>query len=190
MRVGVNKFVRRQIKGSGKTYAKTLSFSEIAQAAELQMEENHFIQGYRVGVRRVKAQRNIVDDFICPFVKIDKDTKLISKVVKRNKNEESYIQVRALNGRALKAERVEFILYSYDVLFENKENTTKLDWELISINSIPKGIESLPMGPVTMMRNQLDLIGGTKAKYSSDEWAKSVRFWQKFAPLEPTNQLL
>jgi Protein of unknown function (DUF3228). len=39
------------------------------------------------------------------------------------------------------------------------------------------------MGPVTMMRNQLDLNGGTKAIYSSNEWAESVKFWQKYAPL-------
>ena len=31
------------------------------------------------------------------------------------------------------------------------------------------------------------LIGGTKAKYSSDEWAESVQFWQKFAPIDPSN---
>jgi len=29
------------------------------------------------------------------------------------------------------------------------------------------------------------LIGGTNASYHSDEWAESVSFWQKYAPLEP-----
>ena len=53
------------------------------------------------------------------------------------------------------------------------------------INALPKGVESMPMGPITMMRNQLDLNGGTKAEYSSDEWAESVRFWQTYAPIEP-----
>jgi hypothetical protein len=41
------------------------------------------------------------------------------------------------------------------------------------------------MGPVTMMRNQLELPGGTKANYSADEWAYSVEFWQHYAVLEP-----
>ena len=36
------------------------------------------------------------------------------------------------------------------------------------------------MGYVTMMRNQLDLPGGTDAIYSSDEWAESVYFSQKY----------
>ena len=57
-------------------------------------------------------------------------------------------------------------------------------WELISVHAIPKGIDKLPMGPVTMMRNQLELLGGTKAYYSSEEWAESVRFWQEFAALD------
>jgi hypothetical protein len=42
----------------------------------------------------------------------------------------------------------------------------------------------MPMGPVTMMRNQLELPGGTKANYSTDEWAHSVEFWQQYAALE------
>ena len=45
----------------------------------------------------------------------------------------------------------------------------------------------MPIDPVTMMRNQLNLIGGTKARYSTEEWAKSVLFWQKYASLNPIN---
>ena len=40
-----------------------------------------------------------------------------------------------------------------------------------------------------MMRNQLNLKGGTKAMYLSEEWAEAVQFWQKYAPLEPKNEL-
>ena len=56
--------------------------------------------------------------------------------------------------------------------------------ELISFMRCQR-VEKMPMGPITMMRNQLERKGGTKALYSSDEWAKSVEFWQKYAPLEP-----
>ena len=42
----------------------------------------------------------------------------------------------------------------------------------------------MPMGPVTMMRNQLELEGGTKAKYTSEEWAESIYFWQKYVALD------
>ena len=70
---------------------------------------------------------------------------------------------------------------NYSLNFETKENTTDNKWELISFHAIPSGIKNMPMGPVTMMRNQLLLPGGTKGKYTSKEWAESVEFWQKYA---------
>ena len=79
---------------------------------------------------------------------------------------------------------MEFILYRHDVLAENNEQTTDAEWELISIHAIPEGVEKLPMGPVTMMRNQLELPGGTKAHYSSEQWAESINFWQRYAAVD------
>ena len=184
-KVGVNDFVRRQIEGSGKTYSKSMTFDEIAKHAEEQMIRNAFAEGYRKGVSVVNADNSIIDNFICPFVLIKQDTLLISKFVKRQENEEPFIQTRALNGSLLKTGKVELILYRHDVLKENNENTTKAEWELISINSVPEGIDKMPIGPVTMMRNQFNLNGGTKAFYSSNEWANSVRFYQQFAILDP-----
>ena len=183
--VEVNDFVKRQIEGSGKTYSKSMTFDEIAKHAEEQMAIDAFSLGYREGVRVVDADDSIINNFICPFVLIKQDTILTSKLVKRQKHEEPYIQIRALNGELLKTSRVELILYSHDVLKEKNENTTDSEWELISINSIPEGVEKMPIGPVTMMRNQLNLDGGTKAYYSSNEWANSVRFYQQYAILEP-----
>ena len=103
---------------------------------------------------------------------------------KRRDNEKHYIQTRALNGTPAAAVYVDFILYRHDVLAENNEQTTNADWELISFNVLPEGFNDMPMGPVTMMRNQLELPGGTAAHYSSDEWATSVKFWQQYAFLE------
>jgi len=188
-KVGVNDFVKRQVKGSGKTYSKSMSFDQIANHANSQMKINSFSKGYRDGVRIVNADQSIVDDFVCPFVLLNESTKLISKIVKRQNNEEPYIRTRALNGTLLNAGRVELILYSHDVLLENNENTTDADWELISINSVPKGVSFLPVGPVTMMRNQLNLEGGTKAYYPSKKWADSIRFYQKYIALEPNNNI-
>ena len=182
-KVAVNTFVRRQIKGSGKTYSKTLSFEDIAFDAEKQMANKHFEEGYRDGVRIVLASMENIKHFNCPFVKIDKNTKLISSIVRRQDNEEYYIQTRAKSGKILQTGKVEYILYRHDVLAENNENSTNADWELISIHSVPKGISKMPMGPVTMMRNQKGLEGGTKAYYTSEEWADSVEFWQKYVEL-------
>ena len=185
MKVAVNNFVRRQIKKSGKTYSDELSFEFFAKHAEKKLMNDDFENGYRDGVAVVKLDKVYVHKVFCPYVKITKNSKLIAKYIKRRPEEEPYIQVRSLNGKPLKAGSVSLILYRHDVLVENNENTTNADWELISINAIPKGENKMPIGPVTMMRNQLGLHGGTKAEYSSKEWAYAIRFWQKYAAIEP-----
>ena len=187
MIVAINEFVRRQTMYSGKTYSEELSFEFFAKHAEQKIINKQFREGYRPEVRIVKLDKKYLNKVICPYVRITKSTKLSAQIVKRRENEEPYIQIRALNGKLIKAGIVELILYHHDILYENDENTTDADWELISINALPEGIKSMPMGPITMMRNQLELVGGTKAKYSSDEWASSVQFWQKFLPIDPKN---
>ena len=141
-KVAVNEFVRRQIKGSGKTYSDSLSFDAMAKDAEKQMDNGNYKEGYREGVRIIRGSKKYTNHFICPYVKINENTELISRVVKRQIGEIPYI------------------------------------------HAIPEGVEKMPMGSITMMRNQLEFPGGTKAKYSSEEWAESVMFWQKYAALE------
>ena len=84
-KVAVNDFVRRQIKGSGKTYSDSLSFDAMAKDAEKQMDNGHYKEGYREGVRRVRGSNKFASHFICPYVKIDENTELVSKMVKRQK---------------------------------------------------------------------------------------------------------
>ena len=182
--VAINEFVKRQVKGSGKTYSDIMTFKEIASHAEEQMELGYYKEGYRDGVRIVSCDTSLVHNFYCPFIKINEQTQLNAKWIKRQDGEEPYIQIRALNGAPLPAGKVEYILYRHDVLVENNEQSTDAEWELISIQAIPVGIEHFPIGPGTMMRNQLDLIGGTKANYLSEQWAESVRFWQHYAALD------
>jgi|TARA_B100001996_G_scaffold79455_1_gene58580 hypothetical protein len=183
-RVGVNDFVFRQKEGSGKSYTNKLSFQEIADHADHQMELDLYQEGYRKGVRIIDVDSSLTNKFICPFVRIEKNTKLLARYVQRREDEDLYIQIRAQSGEPLLAGKVELILYHHDVLSENNEQTTDFEWELISFHAVPKGIDFLPMGPVTMMRNQHELPGGTKAKYSSEDWAKSVEFWQQYAALD------
>tara|TARA_A100001015_G_scaffold51012_1_gene56154 strand:+ start:5245 stop:5814 length:570 start_codon:yes stop_codon:yes gene_type:complete len=183
-KVGINQFARRQIKGSGKTYSDQLSFEEIAEHAEKQILNGKYKNGYRDGVIIVSVSNELIKNFVCPFVKIKNNTKLFANFVRRSPGEDPYIQICALNGKLLITGKVNLVLYSNEVLKENKENSTNCEWELISILSIPKGINEIPMGPVTMMRNQLNLKGGTKGNYSSADWAKSVKFWQNYAVLK------
>ena len=183
-KIAVNDFVRRQIKGTGKTYSSNLTFAEIADHAETQMATGNYKEGYRDGIRVVNGSADIAKHFICPFTKIDNNTELKAVVVKRKPDEESYIQIRAINADPLPTGKVEFILYSHDVLAENNEQTTDAEWELISIHAFPEGVDHLPMGPVTRMRNQLEHTGGTKAQYPSEKRAESVHFWQRYAAVD------
>ena len=182
--VSVNDFVCRQTKDSMKSYSEGLSFDEIAIHAQRQLVCGNYKQGYRDGVIIVQVEDKLLHHFICPFVQISDETKLRAVVTRRRPNEAPYIQIRALNGTPLKTGSVDLILYRHDVLAETDEQTSDTDWELISFHAIPEGIHDMPMGPVTMMRNQLQLTGGTKAYYESDDWAESVNFWQGYAMLD------
>ena len=181
--VGLNSFANRQTKGSGKTYS-TLSFEEIAIHAEEQLSKGIYKKGYRDGVILIPVSNHLIDKFICPIVKIDSNTQIESTIKRRRENEEVYISTKALNGTPLKIGAIDLILYRYDVLNETNESETNKEWELIAFQAIPEDIKELPMGPITMMRNQLELPGGTKAQYTSKQWAESVHFWQKFALLK------
>ena len=185
--VTVNDFVLRQTKESGKTYTD-LEFSGLAKYASNQLKIGNYRRGYRDGVILVPVENDMVHHFYCPFVKIDSSTKLIARFVKRRPEEKSYIQIRAESGNICTTGKVDLILYHNNVLKESDEHTEGSEWELISFHAIPIGVNEMPMGPVTMMRNQLELVGGTKGTYSSDEWAESVKFWQKYAILEPKNR--
>ena len=178
--VGISDFVYRQKPNSGKTYS-LLSFSEIAKYAQDKLNKNEFTKGYRDGVVIVKIDDELSKQFKCPFVEINDDSLLKAEVARRRPDEEHYIRIKATNGKALETGSVELILYRNDVLKETNEDTTDSDWELISFHALPKGIEEMPMGADTMMRNQLQLPGGTKGYYESEKWAKSVYFWQKYA---------
>ncbi len=187
--VSVNEFVLRQTPGSGKTYAIDWSFEAIAEHAEKQLLMGKYRPGYRDGVVLVSVDPEFVTRFVCPYTKIDENTPLTATCVRRRENEQPYIQIRAKQGKQLKAGKVDLILYSHDVLAENDEFSTDAAWELISMHAVPQGVDSMPMGPVTMMRNQLELEGGTAAHYDSDEWAESVAFWQQYAAIEPEDEI-
>lgn len=179
--VSVNSFVTRQVRGSGKSYSIGLEFEEIAKHAAAQLNTGNFESGYRDGVRLVHVSNSLLQYFYSPLVKISEDMQLRAVITRRRVDEEPYIQLRAIGVSPVPAGSVNLILYRHDVLAETGEDETNADWELIAFNCLPEGLNQMPMGPVTMMRNQLQLTGGTKGEYTSKEWAESVRFWQNYA---------
>ena len=69
--LGVNSFVRRQTKKSGKTYSKKMTFEEIAEHASIQIKKGKYKQGYRDGVILVSVEKSLINNFIFPIIKID-----------------------------------------------------------------------------------------------------------------------
>jgi len=98
-RVAVNDFVLRQKERSGKSFTNKLSFQEIADHADHQMELGVFKEGYRKGVRIINVDSSLTNKFICPFVRIDTKTKLLARHVQRREGENFYIQIRCEIGR-------------------------------------------------------------------------------------------
>ena len=158
--VGINEFVLRQTKGSGKTYTETLSLENIADHAQVQISNGKYQKGYRDGVILVNASNTLKHHFICPFVKIDEKSKLKAKMVQRRPKEKPYVQIRALNGKPMTTGSVKIILYHHDVLSETKENTTSFDWELISFHAIPEGINDGDIRSRLLNEFHIEIGGG------------------------------
>ena len=60
-------------------------------------------------------------------------------------------------------------------------------WELISINAIPKGSDSIPDGTNHYDEESIKPRRWNKALYKTEEWAESVQFWQKYAAIDLIN---
>ena len=183
--VGISKFIKNQTIKGGNSDLINITLEKVAEYAQIKLNNNDFKKGYRDGVVIIESRDiSFYKHFKCPITKITSNSNLICNVTKRRPEEDNYIQIKASNGKPLKTIGVELILYRKDVLAETDENSTSSDWELIAFHAIPDGIDNLPMKPATMMRNQLQLEGGTKAHYTSEEWAESVHFWQMYTFLD------
>ena len=62
--VKANTFVKRQVKGSGKTYSMMLSFNKIADLGEENLNNGNFHEGYRDGVVLIELKGKIINQFI------------------------------------------------------------------------------------------------------------------------------
>ena len=69
--VSVSRFVKRQLKGSGKTYADGLTFEEIASHAEKQLNAEYYTEGYRKGVILVQVSKELIYHFAASWQEIE-----------------------------------------------------------------------------------------------------------------------
>lgn len=100
------------------------------------------------------------------------------------RKEEPYLQTVVKGVPKLSANHAWAIIYSKDLLGADAstkdDERGQADFELVAfeVNDQP-GMP--PCDPVTMMRNQLGLVGGSPAQYTSEQWARAVHYWMNRA---------
>jgi hypothetical protein len=164
-----NEFVKRQVAHSPFSYFQG-TWEELEDLAT----QNFALcrEGMSKGSRLVPVPEK---GFFSSLVELTPETELIAKFAPRREGEASVLTVYA-RGPKVPAKFVDIVLYSKEKLAENHENSTDADWEIVSIDA--RAFEGpTPMDPVTMMRNHLNLPGGSKATYSADDFANGTLFW-------------
>ena len=174
--IGVSDFVKRQTKKSSYSYFNG-TWEELVEITEDNFD--NFKDGYRDGVVLIPVS---IDGFYTSMCEITNDSIFETKFVARRDGEESIRKTVLKNGEKTKANFVDIVLYRYDVLAENNEQSTDCEWEIISINA--SIFEKTPMRAMTMARNMLNKEGGTKAEYTGLEFAESLWFWKDYCNYE------
>jgi len=174
--IGINQLVRRQTEKSKFSYYSG-TWEELVGITEGQF--NGAKPGYREGVRLVTVNPK---GFFSGVVQVTPETVLKATLEVRQPGEAPYISVVAVGGQKMPAKVVEIVVYSREVLLEEGPDSvsTNLAWEIISINARATE-EPEPPTPQAMMRNFLNLAGGTKAEYTAQQFAESIRYWSNKA---------
>jgi hypothetical protein len=178
--IGTNAFVKRQTADSKFSHFEG-SWEELEH-----LVEEYFgvaLPGYRDGVCLVPVPP---EGFYSGVVELTVDTPLKATFEARHAPEDAFVQVVALGGEKLPARAVNIVLYRHDVLAADGDATLDADgghayeWEIISINARPTEEEEPPT-PMAMARNFLGLPGGTKAEYTTEEFARAIVYWSRRA---------
>lgn len=168
-KIGINDFVKRQTEESQYTHYKC-SWSDLANRVAEEFENKNFSQGYRDGV--ILVHMNPKE---CPLFFTYSDfpvfegmkLEAVCEKEKGREHEPPRMKINILEPKN-KCKFVDVILYRKDVLEENGENSTDAEWEVVSINGRLNEKEP-PMSPLTIVRNFLQLKGGTEMKGKTSE---------------------
>lgn len=178
MLVAMNDFARRHTAESPYSYFSGTE-SELISLVTAAIEDGKTRPAFRPGVAYVRVPP---EGFLTGVVKLTEDTSLRSEYKARREGEEPMISTYA-RGEKTPATFVEILVYSHEALMEDDDASTDAEWEIVSINASP--VENEPQNPVSMMRNQLGLAGGTLTEYPSYEWARAVQYHSTHAMVDP-----
>lgn len=125
------------------------------------------------------------DNFFTAVAAIDDSNAHLvrEELVARRKGEKPVISRRII-GKKPPARFAQIVCYRADVLARDAGRTTDAEWEIIAI--LASDEKSVPMDPVTMLRNANHDEGGTFREYTAEEWATSYAYWATHAYVKET----
>jgi hypothetical protein len=176
--VAAGSFVKRQTKESGHSHFEG-SWDQLEGMVSDRMllsSKRSTRKGYRDGVMLVDLDPFY---FRSAVVKLDNKSKLYASYAPRRDGEAPFIRV-CVDGEKQYAKHASVVLYRKDVLEENNERETDAEWEIVAIKARVSDEED-PLDYYTMSRNYLGMPGGTSGKFSPDDFAKSIIYWNNHA---------
>jgi len=183
--IGINKFVLRQTPESRFSHYEG-TWQELANLTSEGFSLGNFDPGDRYGVLKITVPP---EGFFSSLVEVDKNTKLKVTYEARREGEIPTKRIVATEGKKLPAKHVEIIIYAYDVLRVDNEQSTDATWEIISINASPyEGGD--PITPGALMRNFFNEPGGTPGDMTALEFVEQLRksraFWHNKVMYDPS----
>jgi len=153
------------------------------------------VDGYAPFCKHVFVPNFLGDSIRVPYLEItpENESKMRSGYDAR-REEELAVLVRWFPAesapQAAVADFLDVILYSREQIRKEaaamgrEDEPTEAPWGIISVKAQSVDYE-LPMQPITMMRNTLGADeGGSGVSMDRKEYAKSVAFWSKYAPIK------
>jgi len=178
MKIGWSEFaVERHKPGTGLSFF-TISHDDVVTRVVSNWEKRQPGQG-ETGIDRKVVVPIDANGFFTNTVALRDDLPLRAQVVRRQPGEDPYVEVYLDSNDALElgisptpAKFCSIVCYSADALQENGGRITDHDWEIVAV--LASDVEKESMEPLTMARNFLEMVGGTKSVYSAEEFAVAI----------------
>lgn len=185
--VQINTFVCRHIATSRFSHfgGSWIKLKALVQEA---MDAGNFEQGYRDGVFLVSVPP---EGFYAGVCQLEEGDELVGGFEPRKQGEEPRKFVALKYGRKMPAKAVDIVVYTSEVLAEDKGNEFPVDEgnvEVISINArATEGPE--PITPEALMANHFGASGGTRTMMEDATFVATLQesylYWRDKALLTP-----
>jgi len=185
--VGINKFVLRQTKPDfAGTKISRQQLESIRNKVEMGLRKGQATSGTGQ-YKNIKTVRVVDPSIKMGYAEITPENRplLKTRVNKRTEEErEVPYEQKYFDSKDVPADpsnHIDIILYPKSQLESENSNPTGADYDVISVNAEGAGGRS-PMTPETLRRNQQGKdVGGSGAKYTPEQMARSKEFWNNHA---------